>query len=121
MASTTSPGTPCSRAMRACAHHSNSAFHRAPTVMIATSLSLRSIEVSNRRTRPSELKPPADARGMDERVERADQPALGTDQVAGPGADHAVPHRPAIGVEIVITQIRKTAVHGITIVFDGRS
>jgi hypothetical protein len=31
--------------MRACAHHSNSAFQRAPTVMMATSDSRRSIDV----------------------------------------------------------------------------
>ena len=55
MASTTASGTPCSRAIRACAHHSNSAFQRAPTVMMATSVSRRSIEVPNRTSPPSEL------------------------------------------------------------------
>ena len=56
IASTTESGTPCSRAMRACAHHSNSAFQRAPTVMIATSDSRRSIDVSNRSTWPSQVR-----------------------------------------------------------------
>ncbi len=40
--------------MGACAHHSNSACHRAPIVMIAISDSLRSIDVPNLSFAPSE-------------------------------------------------------------------
>jgi hypothetical protein len=40
--------------MAACAHHSNSACHRAPTVMIAISDSRRSIDVPNLSFAPSE-------------------------------------------------------------------
>jgi hypothetical protein len=53
MASTTASETPCWRAIRACAHHSNSACQRAPTVMMAISDSRRSIDVPNRSTAPS--------------------------------------------------------------------
>ena len=53
IASTTASATPCSRAIGACAHHSNSACHRAPIVMMAISDTRRSIDVPNRSVAPS--------------------------------------------------------------------
>jgi len=52
---------------------------------------------------------------MHEGVERPDQLAVGVDQVAAPGTDDGVPHRPAVGVEIVIAEIRNAAGHSKTI------
>ena len=86
IASITSSLTPCWRAIGTCAHHSNSDFHRAPVVMIASSSKRRSTELPERRCQPSSAarrpssgacshglngprRPPSSSMTADERVE----------------------------------------------------
>jgi hypothetical protein len=51
----------------------------------------------------------ADGGGVDEGVEGAGEAALIVHEVGAPGAFEAVPHRLALGVDVVTAQVRKTA------------
>ncbi len=83
--------------MRACAHHSNSAFHRAPTVMIATSVqpAIERGAVPERRAEIGQLS--ADGGCVQEGVERPGQAAARRLQPAAAGADHGLPDREGFG------------------------
>src|SRR5258708_6804552 len=109
IASMTSAGTPCSSAILACAHHSNSAFQRGAGGVNAKRAGRPLDRGPDPRPPAEPAQMPADAWSANKRVERANQAARLVDKLAATRADDAVPHLLAAGVQIVVAQVGEPA------------